>query len=280
MSVQVNENIIQVNITENSSIVTIDSAGFQGPAGGTITTGGFTTTIGITGISVSGSNSITGLLKINSDNTINLNLNGNSLSFSSNVSGSTGSNLSNVVFQTGNQSISGIKTFSNATKFNSNIDIAGQINATNGDAFIDSSLNVQIESSDDMWTVGNMNNGATFLSVKNFDTNDGFVGINKNNPIFALDVNGTTNTDNLLLNGTDITGIFYPLHNNPSNYLTTTNSGALQNQITIIQNGPQLYIISGNPEGQLSAISGSLCTDWFGAKLYQKITGSSVNGWI
>jgi hypothetical protein len=44
--------------------------------------------------------------------------------------------------------------------------------------------------------------------------------------------------------------------------------------------GPQVLIGSGNPEGVVSAISGSLYTDWFNKAFYQKITGSSINGWI
>lgn len=76
------------------------------------------------------------------------------------------------------------------------------------------------------------------------------------------------------------TGIsIYASINALSGYINNI-SGAIQAQINTINAYPRNYIGSGNPEGVLSAISGSLYTDWFNRGFYQKITGSSVNGWI
>jgi len=70
--------------------------------------------------------------------------------------------------------------------------------------------------------------------------------------------------------------------NSLSGGLACTGSN-LQNQINSLSGYfiglPQLYIGSGSPEGIVSAISGSLYTDWFNVELYQKITGVSINGW-
>lgn len=48
----------------------------------------------------------------------------------------------------------------------------------------------------------------------------------------------------------------------------------------IINTSPRLYIGSGSPEGVIPAPSGSVYSDWFGRRLYQKITGLSTIGWI
>jgi hypothetical protein len=66
--------------------------------------------------------------------------------------------------------------------------------------------------------------------------------------------------------------------------LNITGDGSLQYNVsgqtlTISVALPRLYIGSGSPEGVVSAISGSIYTDYFNIALYQKITGSSVNGW-
>ncbi len=42
----------------------------------------------------------------------------------------------------------------------------------------------------------------------------------------------------------------------------------------------QTLIFSGNPEGVVTASSGSLGIDWFGQKLYLKVTGTAAYGWV
>ncbi len=71
--------------------------------------------------------------------------------------------------------------------------------------------------------------------------------------------------------------------------LQTTGTN-LQNQInnlggggainSYLSSGARFYIISGqNPEGIVSAYSGSICTDWYSGIIYMKLTGIGVNGW-
>ena len=43
--------------------------------------------------------------------------------------------------------------------------------------------------------------------------------------------------------------------------------------------GARLYIGSGNPEGIVSAISGSIYNDWFNQVQYNKFTGAQAYGW-
>lgn len=82
---------------------------------------------------------------------------------------------------------------------------------------------------------------------------DGYnnIGIGTNNPVGKLDISG-----NIYASGGKV--------------ITQSD----------LNSSPRLLIGSGNPEGILSAISGSIYTDWSTSTLYKKITGSNVNGWV
>lgn len=47
-----------------------------------------------------------------------------------------------------------------------------------------------------------------------------------------------------------------------------------------LANTPQIYVGSGTPEGRVTAVSGSIYTDWYNRYFYQKVTGVGAFGWI
>ncbi len=114
---------------------------------------------------------------------------------------------------------------------------------------------------------------------------------------------GVVNMSGLLTTG-QASGLFYPIYNpnkystsgdlyNTGSYLYNTinsfsvnQSGntqstglALQAQINVIKSYPQLFIGSGNPEGIVTAITGSIYTDYYNKTMYQKFTGAGAYGW-
>ena len=130
------------------------------------------------------------------------------------------------------------------------------------------------------------------------------VGIGTEAPIAALDVSGhiyasggkvltAADSGNLVaslgggslsgvagVSGVSVTGgvaITGALNLFAGSNISLTQAG--RNNVTISLSAAGLYIGSGSPEGIVSAVSGSIYTDWANITLYQKITGVGAYGW-
>lgn len=236
----------------------------------------------ITGISISGGSSLTGLFSIVQGANITLTQLGNT-GFS--IAGSAGGNPSNGVtgiYVNNNNSISGAIKIADAgnvtvTQVGNTITISGN-SLTSGSTlpFIFGNVNIVSGSGNSQFIQFSQNFAATPIVLGNIFNNsgDGIVGFNTSgisNSGFYLNLSDTLATNNYYFQYLATTGLgYYELALSTLNQTTTNATSA------------QSLMISGNPEGRLAAISGSTCIDWFNYDFYMKISGDSTNayGWV
>lgn len=138
-----------------------------GAGGSSTTVNNFSGAGGITGISVTGSKSITGLASFQGIGGTNVILNGNTIS----ISGGSSSSNSNIVYTTGNQAIGGFKTFNNFIVLESNIQLGLDSDPDLGGFYI-----YDNGSSQEQIKMGNSslnNNTINFQNISKFIYSDG-----------------------------------------------------------------------------------------------------------